>query len=424
MTVPAALTTYRYEGNGVTTVFAYSNRLLTTADVKVQILTRATDEIVETLALTTDYTVTLVSNSLANITIVNAAKIPSVTQDILLSLDIDISQTRSYPRADSLPAADIEKGLDKLTLISQLNNDGQIRSLRFPASDTSTNGELPPKAERALTYLAFDSDGVPIASAAAVGGAPAGAFGATLVATATQAEAQTLLDIPDAIPFTPASSASAASMRFAEDTDNGTNYLDLAAPSSLSFSAGCLLPFAGGTLVAEDNNVTLSNKTLASPVINGDITGTAFRIVQRVRTQTGAVATGTTLMNIDDTIPQITEGTEFMTLAITPKNAANILDIDVTFVCSTATVNQVIAALFQDSTANALAATATYIAANTAMACVRVRHQMAAGTTSATTFRLRAGATSADTLTFNGQAGSRRLGGISLSSITITEYSA
>ena len=39
-------------------------------------------------------------------------------------------------------------------------------------------------------------------------------------------------------------------------------------------------------------------------------------MVQRVNTQTGAVATGTTLLPNDDTIPQNTEGTEFMTLAV------------------------------------------------------------------------------------------------------------
>lgn len=67
-----------------------------------------------------------------------------------------------------------------------------------------------------------------------------------------------------AVPFTPASSASAASMRFAEDTDNGANYLDLSAPSSLGFNATCVLPFAGGTLVAQDNAVPMSNKTMAA----------------------------------------------------------------------------------------------------------------------------------------------------------------
>jgi hypothetical protein len=260
MTVPAAVTTYRYEGNGVTTIFAYSNRLLTTADVQVQILTRATDAIVETLTLTTDYTVTIVSNSLANITITNALKIPSGTQDLLLSLNLALTQTRSFPRADSLPAADIELGLDKLTLIAQTLNDDIGRSLRFPDSDTDTDGELPAKAVRASTYLAFDADGVPIASASAAGGAPAGAFGATLVAAATQAAALTALNT---LTQSRATAASPATIELAEDTDNGANKVTLTAPASLAADAAVTLPAVTSTLATLAGTETLTNKTFA-----------------------------------------------------------------------------------------------------------------------------------------------------------------
>jgi hypothetical protein len=49
---------------------------------------------------------------------------------------------------------------------------------------------------------------------------------------------------------------------------------------------------------------------------------------------------------------------------------------------------------------------------------------MAAGTTSATTFRVRAGMGGAGTLTVNGQGGVRRFGGVAASSITIREIKA
>ena len=52
-------------------------------------------------------------------------------------------------------------------------------------------------------------------------------------------------------------------------------------------------------------------------------------VVQVVNTQTGAVATGTTIMPGDDTIPQITEGNEYLTRTITPTDAANTLLITV-----------------------------------------------------------------------------------------------
>jgi hypothetical protein len=151
-------------------------------------------------------------------------------------------------------------------------------------------------------------------------------------------------------------------------------------------------------------------------------------IIQTVNTQTGAVATGTTVLPQDDTIPQITEGIEVMTLSITPKSTSNILYIDVCIALmsnSFAGAHTYVAALFQDSTANALAsATMATAASGIEKAGPNFRHKMTAGTTSSTTFSVRIGSSSAGTTTFNGESSSRKLGGSLASSITITEYSA
>lgn len=151
--------------------------------------------------------------------------------------------------------------------------------------------------------------------------------------------------------------------------------------------------------------------------------GLANPIVQVVNTQTGAVATGTTLVPYDDTIPQNTEGDEYMTLAITPKSATNKLKIDVVFnACHSAGV-AIIVALFQDTTANALAAAEVYAGFATDLRNIKFTHYMTSGTTSATTFKVRAGGQtgSAGTLTFNGTGSARKFGGVMASSITITE---
>ncbi len=145
--------------------------------------------------------------------------------------------------------------------------------------------------------------------------------------------------------------------------------------------------------------------------------------VQRVSTETGAVATGSTTIPRDDTIPQNSEGDQYMSLAITPKASANILVIDVVFIGSVSGGgSSFYAALFQDSTANALAASGTNYANQVTINIVSFRHIMTAGTTSSTTFKVRAGGT-AGTLTFNGESGSRIFGGVLASSIMITEYS-
>jgi len=55
----------------------------------------------------------------------------------------------------------------------------------------------------------------------------------------------------------------------------------------------------------------------------------AGAIVQHVYTYVGAKNSGSTALPYDNTTPQNDEGTEFMTLAITPTSATNILEISI-----------------------------------------------------------------------------------------------
>ena len=149
--------------------------------------------------------------------------------------------------------------------------------------------------------------------------------------------------------------------------------------------------------------------------------GNGGSVVQTVSTQTGAVATGTTVIPFDDTIPQIGEGNEYMTLAITPRSATSKLVIEVTAVISNGASNHLIVALFQDAAANAVAAVEAYQASGGGPLPLSFRHTMTSGTTGATTFRVRAGANGAGTTTFNGSVGGRIFGGVMASSIVIQE---
>lgn len=145
--------------------------------------------------------------------------------------------------------------------------------------------------------------------------------------------------------------------------------------------------------------------------------------LQIVGNSTTAVATGTTTMPVDDTIPQNTEGDQYLTQAITPKSATNILVIEANLMLAGSAATYTIAtALFQDATANALAAVANYGAVAGAILNVKLIHRMVAGTTSSTTFNVRAGSSAAGTTTFNGAAAARLFGAITKSSLIITEY--
>ena len=159
------------------------------------------------------------------------------------------------------------------------------------------------------------------------------------------------------------------------------------------------------------------SKVQTGAIETGDLP--AGSVVQVVNTQTGAKATGTTTVGWDDTIPQSSEGDQYMSLAITPTSATNKLLIRVQTHGSFQQATTSVVALFQDSTASALSATGKEVEVGTHE--FNFTHYMTAGTTSATTFKVRAGAKAAGQYTFNGFDNERRLGGVMASSITITE---
>jgi hypothetical protein len=174
---------------------------------------------------------------------------------------------------------------------------------------------------------------------------------------------------------------------------------------------------ADGTIVNADIN--------SSAAIDGSKLTGAGKVLQVVNVQDGAVATSTTAMGaVDDTIPQNTEGSEIMTLAITPTSATSKLKIEVVVNSSHSVNSWGVMALFQDTTANALASSFIYQDVATGASIFTFNHYMTAGTTSATTFKVRAGSPAAGTFTFNGTGGGGRFGGTIASSITITEIKA
>jgi hypothetical protein len=169
------------------------------------------------------------------------------------------------------------------------------------------------------------------------------------------------------------------------------------------------------------NTLETYNGSAWGPVITTITPGT---ILQVVNFQTGVLATGTTELPSDDTIPQNTEGNEYMTLAITPKSATSKLKIDVLWFGSASAAGSITLALFQDATANALAATALRNEAAGYRYILTLTHFMTSGTTSSTTLKIRAGLNGPGTTTFNGASGARLYGGVVPSSITITEIAA
>lgn len=145
------------------------------------------------------------------------------------------------------------------------------------------------------------------------------------------------------------------------------------------------------------------------------------KLLQAVNFTTGAYAAGTTIMPLDNTIPQITEGTQFMSLAITPKSATSKLKITVAYAVSVTAPTHIIGALFRDSTANAIASAATPLGTADTLTNNSFVKVVDSVSISPTTFTFRAGPQVAATVGFNGRIGAQQLGGSIASSITIEE---
>ncbi len=207
--------------------------------------------------------------------------------------------------------------------------------------------------------------------------------------------------------------------------------VDLSLPAFITVSGNPIT--TSGTLTG-----TLANQN-ANIVFSGPASGAAaaptFRsltqldlpvgsILQIVNTQNTTGSTGTTALPIDNTIPQSTEGDQYMTLAITPKSSTSKLLIQVIAAIAHSTGSTLGVALFQDSGAGAIAAIPYTCATANAVVPTVLNYYMTSGTTSSTTFKVRIGANTGSTTQFNRASGGGVFGGVCTSSITIWEIVA
>lgn len=127
------------------------------------------------------------------------------------------------------------------------------------------------------------------------------------------------------IPFAEASSSGPASLEFAEDTDNGSSKVTVAAPVALAADRTATLPDASGTLVLDGATQTLTNKTLADPVITGTVVediytitdGVAFEIdpsngsIQQITLTASRTPAATNFANGEGILLMVNDGTAY-----------------------------------------------------------------------------------------------------------------
>ena len=191
---------------------------------------------------------------------------------------------------------------------------------------------------------------------------------------------------------------------------------------------------AGGLPTGSVTADSLSaNSVDSAELIDGAIdashlaSGVGGKVLQIVSNLSGASQTGTTVMYVDNTTPQITEGDEYYTLAITPASTSNTLEIT----CQLQIENNggarlLTGALFNTDShsTNALASASDYAPTGGRMHRLVFTHVMTAPSASSTTFRLRGGAETSGTTGINRHNASLFFNGTMRSGIIIREYSA
>lgn len=192
-----------------------------------------------------------------------------------------------------------------------------------------------------------------------------------------------------------------------------------AATESMAIGNGVMVGApTGGDMGAGTVNAT-SYFVNGAPLVLQDV------IVAVSSAQNANMSTSTAIIPVDDTIPQLTEGSQILTVTHTPKSATNRLQIDVVaHIANGGNGRAVTIALFRNTEANAIAAASNSYPGNNTMLSNELSHLVAAGTVSPITFSVRAGVSAGDTLTVNGASGARRFGGVLISSITVTEIKA
>lgn len=157
MTISTTTSRWEYTGDGSTTSFTYNNLIFKDSDLNVYV-----DGTLQ--ELTTDYTVEGTGEETGGEVIFVSA--PANDAEVTIVRDTPNTQGSDYPTGGPLPSKVVEADFDRRTIVSQDQQQAIERFLRVVESEQGIpNLELPTLAERAGKFLAFDSNGAPIAQA-------------------------------------------------------------------------------------------------------------------------------------------------------------------------------------------------------------------------------------------------------------------
>lgn len=435
-----------YVGNN-STVTPYVIGFYFLADSDIVVVVTTTAGVQSTLLLTTDYVVTG-AGSEAGGSLVTLVAVPA-TSTVVIYSRTPITQTTEYVEADEFPAAAHERSLDKSIILIQERRDAYERAFRIKESYPAI-AALTPVFN---SLLGLNAAGAPVFQTASE------------VYTWINAVA-TVLNMPTKT-FADAAARAAAVPDFlgqiGSQRDTNVLYLGTAltagswapgvssvadmaittaklADGALSANAAGRLKMAAAYLMATHLNAdavtgqsaaTLLEDgahllgTTAAGVLSkfpGNVVGPPGSILQTVEATPYAANTNiTTVIPSDDTIPQIGEGTQILTLAITPLFADSKIRLWFQGTFSINAVSSGIAALFRSPVTNAIKATNQTVSAANQINNLALQFSDSPATTSAVTYTIRTGPGSASTMRYNGTPSARFFGGAQAATLVAQE---
>lgn len=241
-------------GNGVTTVFPYTFKIITTDDLKVTV-----NGVLQSIG--TNYTVSGVGAASGNVTFLSPPANGAIVvrySDTLMKRDTDYQQNGDF--LESVVDADF----DRLWLGLRDTTSKVDRAFRAPPGETFV--DLPNAATRASRLLGFDSDGDPALFVLTdLDGVVVTAFASTLLADGTEADARATLGVAAA----------------ANGVHTGTTTMDAVTMDAATINGGANI--ANSVVIGTDPAVG-SARTLQ--VVNTD-TGAASSTSSYVQTNAG-----------------------------------------------------------------------------------------------------------------------------------------
>ena len=158
MTVSSTTVKNSYSGNGSTTQFAYTFKILVNSDL--QVIIRSSTGTETTKTITTHYTVAGAGDASGGSITFTSGNIPASGETVVIRRNVPQTQAIDYIANDPFPAEAHEEGLDRAAMVAQQLSEEADRSIKLSRTNTMNSTEFAVGAtDRASKVLGFDANG-------------------------------------------------------------------------------------------------------------------------------------------------------------------------------------------------------------------------------------------------------------------------